>query len=290
MPVLNCTVLYAMLDVVGWGCNLSYTAQPMDRAGHISKCVLLRVPAADVHALYGVQREWQPQLVYANTGWSRGEDRRELDVLSLVSSSIVPRWGACPWRRRHIFVSDLLPSRPRPPVRMVTVEDKTDHSPCRRLRTAASVVESIRALNANGFSYCDWKMSQWGFDVTGRAVLVDVGGACRPAEYETRLVGRTFDLGCRSRTNCCTSYPGMAELNTRMNATARATARNGLWKIHQSIMLLCLVQSIAPAAGDTFAGLRTTVWNDSLAGPSPTSALVSAIQRVLKRHCDAGPF
>jgi hypothetical protein len=218
---VNCTALFALLDSTcgnqGWGCYVfrkthtsctnTGTAKSQRFTLHDShsKCPLmvarntsslLRDQGRAGSALSPVGPASASFLVYQHIMGT--QEDWEGNLLAVQSPYWIKRRGACmaPDMEHLIFVTDLLPLVPDPTNShalkarvldgMAAPGGCTDV--CERLRAATAIIGSTRALNAQGFGFNDWKLSQWGYDANGQVILIDLGSGHRFADMEARML------------------------------------------------------------------------------------------------------
>lgn len=205
IPTLNCSALQLMLEAnirsdsngTTLVCADNATAGATSRG--ISKCVLLRVFGQDMHGLFTpsvpLPSDTDGVLLYQHR--KPFDEDAENDALNIRSPHLIRRWGVCDvvntttikFARKRVYVSDLLPTVPSSSVlhALHQIEDFSDPyvdpDPCKRLRVAYSIVDSVRALMDRGLPYYDWKFNQWAFTNTGRVVLVDIAGVRNETFY-----------------------------------------------------------------------------------------------------------
>jgi hypothetical protein len=299
---LNCTALFEGLDrkcgVNGWGCHRfpdgqsssSCDADGPTAGGNTSnsKCVLTTISGdTAVGVLIGGQSSKRVFFVYQHHASTSKDDleAEERRLLNVTSPYLVQRLGACSASNLPglIFVADRLPLSRQTPNRApstTTLEGlhspTTAKKPCNRLRAAAGVIGSVRALNKNGFTLKTWNLAQWGYDASGRVVLIDVAGPGRqPASIVSWLVDDvhptrgSIDLGqsacptslqesLRSKTSFAMNVMATRIIQRRTGAPSNGTAdlsdeANRLWRLYQSSHLLCLVERVA--LSDDLVGL-----------------------------------
>jgi hypothetical protein len=352
---INCAALFAALDdnCGHWGCwyyrdtNSSCDNDPMMRrpysshskcplmtAYNMSSSLLLREggPAAAMVGQSGQgpgQTQSRPLLIYQHIMWM--QEVWESELLAVKSPYLITRHGGCmdPELKRRIFVTDLLPLTPQAKGNRTLKAKLLEgmESPrkwrnvCERLRAATAIVGSIRDLNAHGYAFNDWKLSQWGYDASGTVVLIDVGAGNRFADLEdeklhevTRKEGIHFG-GATHVPPVRKVWTDAISVKVNDMASKMRTAKKAhklveglqdgaLWRLYQSTLLLCLVERTtlsdnyteysalqSPmdrttlAAIDTLLGrLRTSLYSD-LASPAPTDAVWHGITHLLDGRC-----
>lgn len=339
---VNCVALIKTLDdlcgVGEWGYRQYYDpctgVTKMKADGGHSKVVLAildnntsgRVVQAVTQAVQQDLRRPQPSyLVYEHI--MQEQEAWERALLSVKSTYFINRLGACesPNRQALIFVSELLPLTRKPRKRRGGVSlvahtlegsasPKIARSPCARLRAAVAVVGSIRVLNQQGLAFDDWKFGQWGYDAGGNVVLIDVASGVPFATVDERIMvyasgpgGLDFGGLCpRSADPIAGAITAMARARNVTTTTVNGTddGANDLWRLYQSIKLLCMVQTIAISDDASsyrvhqsptraavidqvavlFRNLRKSVHSDSTTS-DPTEAVWNGLGVILQNRC-----